>query len=292
MNKNILVPLLLVTLVVFLSGCEVAPSAGGQAAGVVVTSFGPDIPEIYSGDSVTFNLMVENLGEEDATGVQAKLFGLGTDWTWTSGYRNVNPTTLLKSQPEFKVPGGVGDYQWNADSPDDLRVDTTYTAAVRVKYAYETTAYGSIKLYHKDYLKTRPEEAASIMRSSGIESFSVTKAPITVSLTGVARPIVSAGGTPASIAILIENIGPGTPFSGGTTEDDMTITIDKFTVGTTTCVSADTTKRLPRGGTGSVSCTFIVPSFTDFTTLPVSVELSYSYFIDASSSIKVFRQIS
>jgi len=290
MNKNILVPLLLVTLVVFLSGCEVAPSTGGQVAGVVVTSFGPDIPEIYSGDDVTFNLMVENVGEEDATVVQAKLFGLGTDWTWTKNYRNVNPTTLLKSQPEFKVPGGVGDLQWTTTSPSDLRVDTTYTAAVRVKYDYETTAYGSIKLYHKDYLKTRPEEAASIMKSSGIESFSVTKAPITVSLTGVARPIVSTGGTSASIAILIENVGPGTPFD--TTEDDMTITVEKFTVGTTTCVSAGTTKRLPRGGTGSVSCTFTVPSFTDFTTLPVSVELSYSYFIDASSSIKVFRQIS
>lgn len=289
MKRQILTALALLVFVVFLSGClGQAPGAPGATTGVIIKSFAPDISEIYSGDSVVFSLTVENVGEEDATNVQAKLFGLGTGWAGLSSeYKYVNPSTLLKSQPEYKIPGGMGDAQWEPTSPT-LRVDNTYTASVRLKYKYITSAHGDIKVYTQDYLKTRPEEAESVMKSPGISSFSVSKAPITVSLTGVARPLVTAPGRTASIAVLISNIGQGAPFK--TSENDMIITIDSITVGGTTCVS-DTEKRLPRGGQGSAACTFIIPNFTDYSTVPIDVQLSYSYFIDASTTIKVLKTL-
>lgn len=289
MKRQILTALILLVFVVFLSGCVgQVPGVPGAATGVIIKSFSPDISEIYSGDSVVFSLAVENVGEEDATNVQAKLFGLGTGWTgWSTAYDDVNPSTLLKSQPEYKIPGGMGDAQWEPTSPT-LRVDNTYTASVRLKYDYVTSAHGDIKVYTQDYLKTRPEEAESIMKSPGIASFSVSKAPVTVSLTGVARPLVTSPGKTASIAVLISNIGQGAPFKN--TENDMTITIDSIKVGDTTCVSG-VDKRLPRGGQGSASCSFKIPDFTDYSTVPIDVQLSYSYFVDASTTIKVLKTL-
>jgi len=58
-------------LLVFLAGCIGQPTEEipGIATGVVIKTFSPDIPEIFSGDSITFYLSLENIGEEDATDV-------------------------------------------------------------------------------------------------------------------------------------------------------------------------------------------------------------------------------
>lgn len=276
--------------IVYLSGCIGQTSIGrGVATGVIIKSFEPDISEVFSGDSVVFTLTVENVGEEDATNVQAKLFGLGTDWTWDSGKKTIGD--LLKSDPQNKIPGGTGDVNWDATSPSGLRVDNTYTVGARVYYTYRTTASGTIKVYSQDYLRAKPEEAEKIMKSSGIASFSVTKAPISISLAGVARPLIYRSGSQTStITILIDNIGQGTPYRQ--TETDMQITVTKFKVSDTDCLSkiTDSTPRLPRTGQKSISCTFTLPSeVVEYTTIPIEVQLSYNYFIDSSTTIKVLK---
>jgi len=289
--KKILILLSLIFLV-YLSGCiGQAPAAKGVATGVIIKSFKPDIPEIFSEDSVVFTLTVENVGEEDAHDVQAKLFGLGTDWTWDSSKQTIGDGNLLKSQPKDKIPGGTGDITWNANSPSGLKVDNTYTAGVRVYYSYKTTALGTIKVYNQNYLKAKPEEAEKIMKSSGVASFSVTKAPVSISLAGVARPLIYRSGTQISaLTILIDNVGQGNPYRE--TETDMEITITKFKVSNTNCLDkiSDKTPRLPRTGQKSVSCTFNLPTtVVEYTTIPMEVELSYKYFVDSSTTIKVLK---
>lgn len=292
--KNGLILFSLISLV-FLAGClgfQPTEEVPGVATGVIIKSFGPDISEIYSEDSVIFTLSVENVGEEEATNVQAKLFGLGTDWSWTTGKQTIGDGILSKSVPEEELPGGVGDYQWEAISPSGLKVDNTYTVGVRVYYSYNTTALGSIKVYNYDYIKAKPEEAEEITKSPGIASFSVTKAPITVSLAGAARPLIlRKEGQSASITILIKNIGQGHQYN--TQENDREVTINKIKVADTDCTEkiTDTTPRLPIAGEKSVSCSFTLPEVDEFTTIPVEVELSYNYFVDGSSTIKVLKAI-
>lgn len=288
--------LLSLVILVFLAGCIGQPPeevVRGIATGVVIKSFAPDIPEIFSEDSITFYLSVENIGEEDATNVSAKLFGLGTDWSWDATKKSL--PDLSKSQPEYEIPGGMADYTWDATSPSGLKVDNEYSVGVRVYYSYKSTALGNIKVYSEDYLSTLPfEEAQNIRKASGLASFTVTEAPITVELAGAARPLIYRGGTQsASVMIQMSNIGQGYPYD--TAEDDREITIEEIKVANATCVSRTTGVRLPRVGKKSVTCTFSIPpsgvTITEYTTIPIEVKLSYKYFIDGSTSIKVLQAI-
>jgi len=300
MEKHILALLASILAVVFLSGCiGQTPSVPGVATGVIIKSFAPDMPEVFSDDPVTFMLNVENVGGEDAYNVQAKLFGLGTDWTgddWinTAQRTQTVPGILERSQPDLNIPGGSGDLQWDLKAPDGLKVDNTYTAGVRLYYDYKTTALAHVKVYSNDYLRSNPTQAETIMKSSGIDTFTVTSAPITIELAGLARPLIVKGSNQqASITILVKNIGQGSPWLNS--ESDMTVTVTKIYINNedklTACMGSDKTARLPRSGSKSISCTFTVPSVDSYTTIPVEIELSYKYFLDGSASIKVLKAI-
>jgi hypothetical protein len=298
MKKHIAALLSLIVVVVTISGCIEEEAISGTATGVIIKSFSPDISEIFSEDDVTFSLTVENIGEEDATNVHAKLFGLGTDWSGIDWDDVANRTKwvgyLEKSQPEFKIPGGADDIQWSITSPPGLKVDNTYSAGVRLYYNYSTTALANIKIYNNDYLKSNPEDAESILKSSGIDTFTVTNAPVTIELAGLARPLIHRAGEEqvASFTALISNIGQGKPYMD--LENDMTIEITGITIDSDkTCKNDyDTTPKLPRTGKKSVSCQFDLPPVDSYTTIPVEIELSYKYFVDGSTSITVLKSLS
>ena len=287
MKKIVLAALLLS---VFLSGCTFlggGSSGSGTASGVIIKSFGPDISEVYPGDDVVFTATVENVGGEDATAVTAKLYGLGSDWGFTSGYQS-STRELVRTQAD--MTGGADEFVWTATAPTGLKTDQTYTAMTRVKYAYTTTAMATIKVYNSEYLRTRPEEASTVTKSSGIGSFSVTAAPLTISLSGVARPIIFRdSGQTYTVSALISNVGQGYPFRSE--ENDMGITISSMTVAGSACSGIPADVRLPRGGTKSFSCTFTVPDVSEYTTLPVEVEVTYNYFVDSSAMVTVLAEV-
>ena len=265
----------------------------GTASGLVIKDFGPDLPEIFSGDSVTFTALVENIGEEDATDVSAKLYGLGTDWSWTTGYMTIT-SSIPRAQPSMGVPGGQDSATWDVTSPPNLKVDKEYTAKMRLKYSYKTTASGSIKVYDSDYLGTiTQEEARRITTTSGLESWTVTNSPITIELAGAARPfIIKDTDLDATISVLISNRGQGYPFDS--VEKDRKITIDHITVNKIACTNTiDTEPTLPRTGKKSVSCKFTIDSDVteEFTTIPIEVVLTYNYYIDSSASVKVLQTL-
>jgi hypothetical protein len=289
MEKIVLAALLLS---VFLSGCTFlggGTSGSGVASGVIIKSFGPDISEVYPGDDVVFTATVENVGGEDATAVAAKLYGLGSNWGFTSGYQT-SIGELTRSQTD--IPGGSDEFVWTATAPTGLKTDQTYPATIRVKYAYMTTAVAAVKVYNSEYLRTRPNEASAISKSAGIDSFSVTKAPLTISLNGVARPIIYRGsGQTYTVSALISNVGQGYPFDSD--ENDMGITIRSMTVAGSDCTGQTfpVDVRLPRGGTKSFSCKFTVPDVSEYTTIPVEVEVNYNYFVDSSATVTVLAEV-
>lgn len=233
------------------------------------------------------------------------MFGLGTDWsTPTVKYYNISEL-LQRSQPEYKIPGGTGDASWEVTSPANMKVDNTYTAGVRVTYTYRTTALANFKVYTQEYLRTRPEQSEQIMKSSGISSLVVTKAPVTVSFAGISRPIIyRTAGQKMSFTVQISDIGPGNPYFGADLAN-MKVNVDKIEIrnitcggtsnGTSDCTcsgwsSSAKEVKLPRTGEKSISCTYTFNSAVeDYTTIPINVELTYNYFLESSSTIKVLK---
>ena len=297
MKKYAMLSLLLV---VFLAGCTLPslPGSGstgtGVATGVIIKSFAPDISEVYSGDSVILSATVENVGEEDATGVVMTLFGLGTDWNGGTLPPPVDVSDLQKSQSQYDIPGGLYDTTFEVKSPDNLAVDNTYTAGLRVTYSYMTEASGLLKVYDYDYLKTIPTQAETIMKTAALSSFKSTKAPVGIQLSGVSRPLVyrTTSSNAASITVQIYNAGQGFPYT--TDPGDRTITIDSVTVNGQACSNwADIAKTptIPRTGKTSFACKFTVPSVAEFQTIPIEISLSYSYYVDGSTTIGVLRSI-
>jgi hypothetical protein len=282
-------------LFVFLSGCTLLPGSqpsgdGGkkQAIGVIIKSFKSDVSEIFSGDSVTFSLTVENVGEEDATEVKAKLIGLGTDW---SGEVNEikDISDLQKRLPNS--PGGISDVQWDVTSPENLKVDNTYTAGVMVYYKYASNAHGKIKVISNDYIKTHPQEADKILKTSGIESFTATKAPIEISIAGAPMPFIyRESGQTASISIQLKNVGQGYPYLEE--QKDRKVNIEKITVNGEECLNdIPSVVSIPTDSYKTITCKFNLPEVSEYTTIPLEVSLTYYYYVESSATIKVLKAI-
>ncbi len=291
-------PILLGSLLatIFLAGCvgptgPVGPQgpSGGVASGVVVKSFEAVPAEIYSGDDASFPFTIENVGESTATGVMIKFYGLGTDWE-NLPKEPESAGNLEGANPSENIAGESYSGEFTATSPSGLKTDNTYTACIRVSYGYETYAEGKIKVYKKDYLDSLPvERAKAIRRSSGIESFKVSNAPVKVSLMGLARPIIIEGDKTVTrkLSFKIENVGQGGNYWGDEKDRKVIITAH---VGEHECFKDEEVK-LSRRGTATVSCSFNIDGseIENYETVPVKVTLEYKYFIDSCTSIKVLK---
>jgi len=276
--------LLLLIPIIFLSGCISQPSGQtGRPIGVVIKKFYPDVSEIYAGESVTFFVTVENIGEEDAEDVKAKLFGLGTDWGGEVGVEK--EIGFLEKAVEEN--GGEGDAWWDVTAPSTIRGEyVDYPAQVRVSYKYKSHGQGILKVINSEYKRLHPEEA----ETSGAE-FQATSAPVEIRLSGVAKPFIfREEGQTAYLEIKLGNIGQGKNYL----EDllDRKVRIDEITVNDQPCLNdIPQIVRLPRekGDYKTISCKFELPSVEEWTTIPIYVEVSYNYFVDDKTTIRVLR---
>ena len=283
--------LALILAAVTVSGCTGGGGGSGGTEGVVIEYFEPDISEIYSSEELMFTAGVKNIGEENADNVELRLFGLGNDWTWVSEKMQEISGSLEKSDASEGIEGGTGEAQWVVVSPSGLKVDNTYTANVRLSYDYKTTARANVKVYDTEYLKSISEEASDIMRSSGIDTFTVTDAPITIELTGLSKPLIYRGsGQKSSVTVLISNIGDGKPYLDN--ENDLSVYVDKITVdGEVITTVSNQDYRLPRSGRKSIPVEFELPEIESYTTIPIEVDLTYRYFVDSSTNIVVLKTL-
>jgi len=324
--KNAIVLLLLVA--VFLSGCIGQPPSTGVGNGLIIKSFSPDFNEVRSGEEITFTLELENIGEKDATDISAEIFGgvhNASGWTFVqpnkafvkltdygiSFLRGVNPTLNLKGENYVLT--------WNVKSPENLRVDNTYTADARIYYDYETSSLSTLRFYSYDYLKSLPsEQFEKLKKEAGVVSSVKTSAPIEVGVSVGARPLIVYGNADSfTLEITLSNAGRGNAFDHSYTvtgafsavtgeailpsQELHTIDVTIDTGGLDmACPSFTATGNklhdeavtLIRGSTKTIFCTIrnvnkdSVGNKKDYT---VSVDLSYGYYDEASTSIKVLK---
>ncbi|MFB6294248.1 MAG: hypothetical protein ABEI97_00665, partial [Candidatus Nanohaloarchaea archaeon] len=191
-----------------LTGCTALPGGNGEQAeegpgdtAGLELSFQQLESFALAGQTTTLQLTAENVGQSDATGVQAQLFGQFSSGTASLG-------TLDAADRAAGQPGGSTVHEWTVDVPADVPTGETetLTADVRVTYGYTTTATVPVTLSSKAFARSRSPVT--------VDS---TAAPVRIT-SSVKSPIPTGGDTQRhTIPITVADVGPGSIVDGQVT---------------------------------------------------------------------------
>lgn len=294
--------LLSVISIVFLAGCA---GRGGEAptgAGVIITSFVPDVQSVDAGSTVSFIVNLKNVGGKTSGVGKALFFGLSNDWTLDPATGLKNVPTLAPADSSLGLPGEETSIDFSATIAGTAakNADVTYDASVRVMYGYTTTVDTLLRFVKSDFLRTAPNTP------KGIQSSTATAGPLLV--TAAARtPTLSAASTTGRVQFEIQNIGPGRVITDVPTDGivpatslDIIKTIEVTGVGGGgKCAGTPesggkvtlSNQRLAGGKSKVISCDIAVPDLVNFKDSALKVTLTYSYFVDSTTTITVLKAL-
>ncbi|MCX6820359.1 MAG: hypothetical protein NT016_00145 [Candidatus Aenigmarchaeota archaeon] len=298
--------------VVALSGCIGQSTTVTGGKGLAISSFGPDFNDIRSGEPVYLSAMVTNVGEYDATGISAQLFGInigGDEWSLASGAQTQTFSTLRRSDSTMNLPGESQEFVWNLNSPAEMLVDNTYTANVRLYYKYGTQTTALLKFITYDYLKSLPtSDVSNVQSTAGVSHTSSSAAPIAVSLNVGSRPlVVYKDGDQFMVEIILNNADIGNPFAVGATYPPagalQQADLYKVNVAVTSDLDLNCANSLgggatsgvvtlTKGATKAIFCTATIASKNNLGNMrdyAVTVTTTYGYYVDSSTDISVMR---
>lgn len=290
--------------IVFLAGCATGPE-GPTGAGVIVTSFAPDVQQIDPGSSVTFTAVIKNIGSKAATSVKALIFGLSNEWTDADVTTAQVKTTssLAAADATAGLPGEETSFDWTATFPvaKGKNTDVTYDASVRIFYDYITDSDILLRFVESSYLRTNPDV------QKGVVSSQSSSGPLVV--TAVARtPSVGAGTTTGRVQFEIQNAGAGRVSKGVTVTDTKDAEPDGLDLlkeikvsGAKNCAGTDAISnvvtlpsdklRLAGGKSKVISCDIDIPGIGNFKDAALKLTASYSYFVDSATQVTVLRAL-
>ncbi|MCD6371885.1 MAG: hypothetical protein J7L39_04175 [Candidatus Aenigmarchaeota archaeon] len=283
--KKLLVLGLLIS-IIFLSGCVRQKTETTYGTGVEIKELTvePSVIESMKNARVIVNLLVQNTGEVEASGVRATLLGLPDDeWKVENREQQVGDGTLYPANPSVGLPEGEQGYvTWTLTVPSGKFTQTTYPFSVKVSYKYKTIAEGIIRAVKLDYYRRTKDKGS-------VKSFSYTAGPLKVSVK-VPNAIFSEGVRDIPLMFEIYNIGGGRTYSSiedGATIDQIEV---KSSSETLDCPVSKVT--LASGQRALVSCTLKIKDTTqDYKDISFRVDLNYWYVIEEPSSITVLPQL-
>ncbi|UCD07099.1 MAG: hypothetical protein JSW41_04690 [Candidatus Aenigmatarchaeota archaeon] len=218
--------------IILVSGC-IFPSQP-QSGGVVIEAFTTDIqvPEIYSGEPISFQLKFRNTGSLTAENVFAELFGLDESWCcdmvgipgegpWLNNEKLPNEdecrytgqgTSLLPPDPDAGTSGESQICTWSYKAPQipENLPSVPYTVAARLFYTYKTTLVKSITFGSHQDLRTIQNIGGTLPASTTRS----TRSPISITMQtkSPVRFWTASGGMGEAkfpIEIDITNVGGG-----------------------------------------------------------------------------------
>ena len=268
---------------IVLAGCVGQPGGGvvGGTAGVIITSFSPEVPEVDSGSGVIFLAGVKNVGDKQATNVEIAISGLD-DWqTKPTGpalfsLGPADPTRGLEGEERLE------DLTGTAPSKD---VGVTYTPTARVTYHYETKSTIQLKFATSEQIRGTPAESTAKVTTTG--------GPFVITVRGK-LPTVSSRSPTATFQLEIQNVGGGRAGGGSAGTDRTAASVDfiKVTAPTGCTAPSDGGKgvRLIGGKSRLISCK-ITPSIqpAGFATATLDITLVYEYFVETQTSVTVLK---
>lgn len=151
-QKSHLFLLLPIVAIVAISGCTTGTASGGP--GLVITSWEPELANLFSNDQVDFLLEVQNQGESRARNVVAELTNIDTSEWGSFGFATIQMGDLIAFDPITNTPGETKTVQFQNLKAPVLTKGTSfvYEPVVRVSYDYTTAAQKPITIVDADEL--------------------------------------------------------------------------------------------------------------------------------------------
>ena len=285
--KHNYLPIFLIIGIVLVSGCtkDKNTSGGGGSDALVVKSFSPEITEIEPTDDVSILATIENVGGAKATNIRAQLLGLTDEWS-IKPERTQQIEDLLPPDPSRQLQGDVREIVWDLSPPRNpaKKVKLDYDMELRVYYSYKTYSENLMRVATRSYIDTFPTDQKQAEREKLKVSTSVpSSGPISVSILARSFLLDTASDT-MSITLDIQNTGSGKP-------DNDKIGVNIKSAGRDLdCpgVSGGEVK-LTTGKSRQLRCAVNIPGVAErgWQEVPISIELSYTYWVSSVSSITV-----
>jgi len=314
--------LIFLILTIPISGCvlptgEPFESETPIGTGVVIEHFGPDFPEVYSGEEVKFTLKVKNTGSVKAEKGFAELLGLDQVWnpgknTMVSQTGEVSPDelkcrytnkgiTLLPEDPDSGITGGEETCTWRYVAPPVLPgLSIPSKPRVRFFYSYRSSTIKTVTLVSKEELKVLRDQGKGLP----IETYSKTKSPISLDIE-TASPIRTYGNqVEFPVVITVKNVGGGTVCSSvekckknnwGPKEGWYKFNLEIYTppgMQLTVCTPPPQGETIVLIGSNpqTISCKIIADTSQQIGIIQKNIELraEYGYFIDKTANVLVY----
>ena len=294
MMKKLIV-LLSLFVAITISGCLMQGPEVTGGPGVVITDFSVDYSPITAGDSVGWNIEVQNQGEYDTSIFLVTWFGVDPSaWGFTA--TDTTSHAVVGADPVTGFEGGTWFTTQTLTSPSSIASATTFDLGVRIEYIYETAYTATIRIVDPDYLRTlSKEDRDALISSGGIRQSTATAAPITIKAASGAHFVARGGtGTPVTIPFRVTNVGSGLPYNEDATNAEDAVADGLYEImiksGSTSGISCDTSTPivLSRGKNGGFGCSLTVPgTVNNFEDRTFSLTLRYKYYVDGSTTLTV-----
>lgn len=275
-------------------------TVGSGTQGVVITSFSPEVSIIdVGGTSVLYTIALENRGEQDALNVVAKIIGgLGSDTPASKTKEpvagGINSIKLSGQDASKGLKGDTTTGDWSVTVPEQKDADNPYTTTARVTYSYTTVSEIVLRVVNQDFLRSSGSSSSS--QTSGIVSSKTTLGPFSVTATAP-RVTIQSGQEAGSVRVqyVIENIGGGRPYKDSVKIENLDlvdISVSSSDSGVSEIKCGDSTQRIPSTTKSkTISCDVTVTGVTNFKEFPITLKLSYNYFVDSTTTITVLKKL-
>ena len=266
-----------------LAGCVGQPGGivGGGTAGVIITSFSPEVPEVESGSEVNFFVTVKNIGDVDNTGgLNLELLGLD-DW---EGEKSKPIPVLKAADPARGLEGEEQLFELKLTAPKGKEVSITYAPTARATFNYKTESNIQFRFATSEQIRGTPAESTAKVTTTG--------GPFVITVRGK-LPVISSTSPKAKIQLEIQNVGGGraiTSTAGG--PDFIIFSIEKKKGAEFGCTPKDKF-RLIGGKSRLITCTITAlnPQPAGFATATLDIKLAYGYFVETTTSVTVLKKI-
>ncbi|MFH1978664.1 MAG: hypothetical protein ABIJ92_05035 [Candidatus Aenigmatarchaeota archaeon] len=305
-QRGLVLALLPVLLVVFVSGCTT--DSVGTGKGVVISAFEPDFAQINSGERVSLQLKMQNMGEVRARDVSAELSGIDPQ-TWNfygTADTMINFGDLLAPDTVSNTPGQIRSAEWIMFAPElPQGTNFAYTPIVRVSYDYQTVAHKPIMLIDENELRRIIQQGRGSLATGKPTENSAGPFTVTVAAGDYVKTSGPGGQTrdifPIHIHIsndLWETGGSVAPLINEPASYPVLVTVEEpsgtefFNSGSylSDC-SGTMIVDLWKGKDADITCELEVVSPPPITTEDLmKITLDYRFFIDARTNINVVGQ--
>jgi hypothetical protein len=266
-----------------ISGCTSSQS-GGTGAGLVISTFEPDVAQVYSGEPVKFFLKIKNLGSFAADGaVRMDLSGWGGDCQ-TGLPREFS--NIIAPDQETGATGEEISFTWECDAPEvDEGLHVPYEPRSIVTYHYHSLTSQAVTLLPTTELIAQ-QDAGNYFQTQ-VESVSNSPVRIDVIIEGSIRVRRDTNGIEFPVVVKLYNEGNGI-VEGSSIRLDVTGRGGIYEVREEDCHFENL--HLWRDRAQTITCDMQVHNIEGIRQAWIEADAEYDYTVTGTTNIEVIGQ--